>query len=613
EKKKSKTYTSINLDTAKRILKDKIVKFDILSSNDNQEYNVIELLKLYEYDYFNIIKYLYVNRVEGTDYLDVVFRSENPELSATVVNTLGEDFINYYKSLTQQRGEQSAEVIREMVNTQQRKVDSLNQLLYSEKVRQGTVDPVSRSTSAMETVKELETQLGEAKASYFTYTQRLNYLKQRKADLMSGSVSGTNDEVLHLRERRKELTDKGSNDPQIKKQIDDLTTQIVAKSSNAVNAQKNSDEIQTVNDKINEADANAKSSSLTIADLQNKINQYTKLTNQNPGSGVTVSAIQAQLDIENKALGNIKEKLTQAVGLVKENPAENIKQTLVGQPAVEPEPAKKLFIMGLSGVSTFCAASIIVLFLAIFDPSIKSPSLFSKAIRKAPLASVVHVHMKEGHAADIILEENAKTDKIVDLFKQNLRKLRYEIEHSGKKIFLFTSAKQKEGKSTIIQALAGTLLLSGKKVLIVDTNFTHNSLTKYFNAESKLEHSEIDGHLGNDALQKYISHTQYKNLDIIGCEGGNYTPSEVLKKGNILERIHELTNYYDYILMEGASLNDHSDSWELSKYAESVSIVFSANTAIGSSDSQAFNYMETMKQKFLGAVLNDVRPENIDA
>ncbi|HEU0065227.1 MAG TPA: AAA family ATPase [Flavisolibacter sp.] len=613
EKKNSKAYKAVNTDTVKRILRDKITQFDILNSTDNTEVKVIDFLKLYNYDYASIIKYLSVNRVEGTDYLNVLFRSENPQLSATVVNTIGLDFINYYRSLTEQRGEASADVIRILVANQQHKVDSLNDLLFKAKVKQGTIDPVSRSTSAMETVKELETQLAEATTNYNVATQRLNYYNQRKKELTAGTnAPSSNDEIIKLQDQRRMLINRNSQDPAIKKQIDDLTIQIASKSSNTVNASKNVDELQKVNDNINETEATANAARKTISDLNGKIKLYTGMTNENPGSGVTVSAIQSQLDIENKALGSIQEKLTQAVGLLKENPAENIKQTLVGQPAVEPEPAKKMFTMGLAGISTFFVASLFVLFLSILDPSIKSPSQFSKIVKKPLLTSIIHLNMKEGHAADIILDDNVRADEKVKLFRQNLRKLRFELENSGKKIFLITSAKQKEGKSTIIQALAATVLLSNKRVLMVDANFSHNSLSRIFNAETKLEKLQY-AHAGYEENNgEMVSHTQYKGLDIIGNEGGNYTPDEVLKRNNILEHLKELNAQYDYILIEGAAINDHSDTWELTKYVDGVIMVFSANSSVGAADNQSFTYMDNQKTKVLGAVLNNVQPENID-
>src|SRR6185312_7590725 len=122
------------------------------------------------------------------------------------------------------------------------------------------------------------------------------------------------------------------------------------------------------------------------------------------------------------------------------------------------------------------------------------------------------------------------------MFRELLRKLRFEMEFSGKKIFLFTSAKPGEGKTTIIKALAYSLSLSHKKVLIIDTQFPNNTLTREFEAKPVLETFTTTeaGFVGDDVISM-ATETSLPGVYVIGCEGGEYTPSEILKPGNLLE------------------------------------------------------------------------------
>ena len=70
------------------------------------------------------------------------------------------------------------------------------------------------------------------------------------------------------------------------------------------------------------------------------------------------------------------------------------------------------------------------------------------------------------------------TNKEYETFSHFLRKLRYEIQSSEGKVFLITSTQVKAGKTFLIISLSYALSLVSKKVLIIDTNFRHNSLTK---------------------------------------------------------------------------------------------------------------------------------------
>jgi succinoglycan biosynthesis transport protein ExoP len=615
EKRKSKEYKSVNIDTVRRILRNKLFAFDLLSSSDSTETRILEFLKLYNYDYFSIKEQLIVNRVERTDYLDVVFRSENPELSATVVNTLGQEFINYYKSLTAQRGEESASTIKELVLVQQRKVDSLSNLLLNAKVEQGSIDPVSMSTSAMETVTQLESKLAEAQANRYTYFQKLEYLKRRRDQLSTSSSSTSNAELLQLRQKRMDLVNdyakKGNNDAGLKKQIDDLNDEIITKTTAKATDDKAKEELKDITNQINETQGNLTASEQTIRDYNSRIGQYKGMSNINPGSSVKIEVIQTQLDIENKQLESIKDKYSQAEGLIRDNPAVNIKQTLEGQPAVEPEPAKRIFTMGLAGMSMFCVSSVFFLFIAIFDTSIKSPSQFVKSVNRNLLAAVTQINLKNTQIDDIILAESGKSFSN-HLFKQNLRKLRFELDDSGRKIFLFTSTQAGVGKTVIIDALSRTILLEKKKVLLIDTNFSHNSLTTSYSAKEVLENVVVCDQAHPFRIKDIATSAGHDGIDVIGCKGGNYTPSEVLKSNNLLEHLNKFTKDYDYIFLEGAALNNHSDSLELYRYVDAVIIVFSADSILGPLDNDSLQSTDLLKDKFLGAVLNKVRIENID-
>jgi Mrp family chromosome partitioning ATPase len=98
----------------------------------------------------------------------------------------------------------------------------------------------------------------------------------------------------------------------------------------------------------------------------------------------------------------------------------------------------------------------------------------------------------------------------------------------------------------------------------------------------------------------------------VGCKGGNYTPDEILRKGNLLEQMDVLGLQYDYILLEGASLNDNSDARELSRYAQGIVAVFSADSMINQSDRESIQFLMHENQRFIGCILNKVESDNID-
>ncbi len=619
--KQTAVYREMNVDTARKILLEKLTTHSLLHSNKKNESLLIEYLKLYGYGYDEMLYYLNVSRVARTDYLNIVYSSVNPDLSSRVVNAIGQEFLNYYRNLNSQRTDENAQTIKSMVATQQAKVDSLSQILLSEKVSQGTIDPVSRTTSAMETVTEIESRLAEEKGKYNTHLNRLTYLRAQLNSLTttSGSVTGNNDEVIRLTNRRNdlvaELGRKGGTDPALQKQIDDLRAEIIRKSGASTSMTRSREKIDQLTREINEEEALLNASRSTIDDYNSRISRYMGMTNVNPGSGVKMDVIRSKLEMENEQLKTIREKYSQAEGLLRDDPTSNFIQTRMGIPPNQPESKNTLMKMLLSGMSVFLLTSLIFIFLEIFDTAAKTPSIFYRQTKLRSANILNRINLNKRTAVDVMLEElSGRRYVAANYFKNSIRKIRYELLNSGKSVFLISSTKRGAGKTTVVEALAGSLLLSHKKVLIIDLNFLNNELSRHFNAEVFIQ--DIAGKVNYSipfSQQKVTGGTTYEGLDIIGCREGNTTPSEVLYDLNMTDFLIALKEEYDFILLEAGALNLYADSKELMDYADGVFLTFSADKGTTQSDIESLKFLQEKKDKFQGVILNKVLMENVNS
>ena len=199
--------------------------------------------------------------------------------------------------------------------------------------------------------------------------------------------------------------------------------------------------------------------------------------------------------------------------------------------------------------------------------------------------------------------------------------------NSGSQVILVTSTKKGEGKTFTILSLAYSLSLLNKKVLIIDTNFRNNSLTKLLIARPNFqkmlqEQGEVklltspntepfDGTNVNSSGNNIISKTSDKNIDVIGSNTGMDSPSEILAGRDFKNVVNQLRGTYDYIFMEGSSLNDFSDTKELMMFADSMISVFSAHSVLKQIDKESINYMRNLNGKFLGAILNQVDAKEV--
>jgi succinoglycan biosynthesis transport protein ExoP len=315
-----------------------------------------------------------------------------------------------------------------------------------------------------------------------------------------------------------------------------------------------------------------------------------------------------------------KQRYTNAVD-INSSGMNNFRQLQIAQPAINPEPSKRMLIVAMAGAIAFMSALVIIVFLVYIDSSTRTPIIFSKMVGLRLMSMVNFMNLKNRELRDIVagklMVEDQLEHKRNNVFRESIRKLRYEIENSGKRIFLFTSTKKGQGKTTLIQALSYSMSMSRKKVLVIDTNFSNNDLTVQMQADPVLE--KISYNHNTMSLTDKIRHfgknigSELGEVYVIGSEGGDYTPSEVLPRENLLTRLHELLGEFDYIFLEGPPLNDFSDSRELIQYVDGVVAIFSAIHSIKQIDKESIKFFTDLNGKFTGSVLNMIDLENVNS
>jgi Mrp family chromosome partitioning ATPase len=172
-------------------------------------------------------------------------------------------------------------------------------------------------------------------------------------------------------------------------------------------------------------------------------------------------------------------------------------------------------------------------------------------------------------------------------------------------------------------ALAYSLSLARKRTLIIDTNLRHNSLTRLLTARVNLKQS-IEYYnktvkqltTGGDAQEhitqsqgKLITNTYNEFVDVIGNKTSHLSPSEVIPGADFKVLLNWLKVRYDYILMEGSSLNDNSDSRELVGFADKVIPVFSADAVLNDEDRESLHFLRSLNGKLGCGIVNRVVAE----
>jgi uncharacterized protein involved in exopolysaccharide biosynthesis/Mrp family chromosome partitioning ATPase len=619
EQKLTPVYLQINIEHAKTLLQHKLDSMSILTSYKPDEKKMLEFLKLYKYDYGSIAKDLSVYRVERTDYIQINYSSENPELSAFMVNTVFQEFVRYYKFIRTERSEVAIDTLRSILEKYRNERDQKNEAVKST----GGVNPISGAggTSYDQQLAGLQTQLADEKAKYTTAYYALQKVNNKLASLGTSDQTNSNADLIALRNQMNDANNRylqsGSTDQNALDQYNRLKTQYHNKLLTVSSSKSSTEDQSKLLDDKGDLEVDMQASTTQIKYLQGQVDALQGNIQNQANKNATAQILSKDADIADKEFADVQQKYNEAMDM--NNAAvNNFHQILVGQPAIEPEPSKRYLIVGMAGGAVFVLAVLVIIFLTYLDSSIKTPFIFSRIVNLKLLSMVNFMNLKNKTLSDVVantaVAENSEEKNRNNVFRESIRKLRYEIEHSGKKVFLFTSTKKGQGKTTLIQALSYSLSLSKKKILIIDTNFCNNDLTVQLSGTPVLEQiivPEID-----DQIIQNVKNAAVEVRDgavyVIGCGGGDYTPSEILPSKHLLMHLQKLTEVYDYVFLEGPPLNDFSDSKELTEYVDGVVAIFSARHIVKQIDKESISFFKSLNGKFCGSVLNMVELENLN-
>lgn len=624
--KNSAVYTQLNKAEAIKTFRQKLDSMSLLTSFKEEERKLIELLSLYGYDYKSLSKALNVYRVQRTDYVQIDFVSENPELSAFVVNNLFDEFISYYKKIRSTTSQESVDTLKSMMEKKKLDLDYKKALLGGG----SAVDNTVQSSSTLELVSSFEQSLEQEKNRLATLYAESRKVDQRLESLgvkVTGTRSSSNnEELLILRTAMNEayaayLKSEPKNPDLLAKynRLKDEYQQKISESNNApVTTERPTQSKEELLLKKKDLEIDIQTSTSSIAALQVKIRNLRGAVYSSAARGASAETLEKEIEQANNEYLLARQKFNDAMDMSSSS-VNNFRQILPGQPAINPEPSKRFILIALAGLSAIVTSMLIITLIFYFDSSVKTPNIFAKTVGLKLISMVNFMNLKNKPLAEIVAvadkDQPRRYKDNHNIFRESLRKLRYEIENSGKKTILFASTKKHQGKTTLIMGLSYSLSLSKNKILIIDTNFSNNDLTVEMGGTpilEKLAFSTTSGVSVYDHVIKNSVDVGNGSVFIIGSKGGDYTPAEILPKENILQHLDELKNHFDYIFLEGPPLNDFSDAKELSQYVEGVIGVFSANDMIKQMDKEAINFFKSMGDKYMGSILNMVDLKNVD-
>lgn len=666
------------LNEAAGKFKKRLADFKPLNSFEEEDRLLFEILKGYEYDYETLIKKLWIRRISTSDFISVDYTSENSQLSALAVNSVCEEFIRYNKALKVDRSSESVGFLENLVAEKKKVMDQKTAALNEYKVVNNVTNYNAESESKIDLIAEYELNREEEDKKIKALKLSIEESDRMLANGQKSNqkeVMQVNQRVVDLRRQIADLNTSGADRDKLQRLRDELSLEVgrlenMTKNTSAADNKQLEKDRDDFKLQLRIAESNLAAIESSLRKLKYDVSGFAT-------KEARLADLERELTFATEDYANVQDKFNEAKnkGLVV---GSSIRLTLRGQPSLEAEPSKFLMLTGLAGIGSLVLCVMVILGVEYLDFSIRIPARLTALTGLANIGSINLVNAKNFDLHRIFNDANKSKES--EVFIHFMRKLRYEVQSSKSKVFLITSTQVNVGKSFLIICLSYTLSLINKKVLIIDTNFRHNSLTRLLlpkksstkllqkgsfgddekiteeasipagKNEKKFEFDEDGSTASNGANSNankngkhqsktnqqeepagqtsdddyihtsaeeeedhnnIIQNTAFKGVSIIGNVGGHDSPSEILAGRDFKNVIKNLASQYDYILMEGPSLNEYSDTKELTEYAEKVITVFGADSVISSLDKESITYLKSMKGKLLGAVLNKVEVKNL--
>lgn len=169
------------------------------------------------------------------------------------------------------------------------------------------------------------------------------------------------------------------------------------------------------------------------------------------------------------------------------------------------------------------------------------------------------------HNEDILINTK-KDDKLAEAFR--ILRANFDFMKEDFKVFMFTSTIAGEGKSFISRNFAATLSLSGKNVLLIDSDIRKSTQSSLLGV--KVNHVGLSNYLSGqvDLKDIIIKNGLTENVDLIPAGTTPPNPTELLLGERLDIMISDLKNKYDYILLDNVPAQIIADAVIVNRIAD---------------------------------------------
>lgn len=289
---------------------------------------------------------------------------------------------------------------------------------------------------------------------------------------------------------------------------------------------------------------------------------------------------------------------------------ETIDEAQIKSAPVSPNITKNTLLGGLVGAVLACA---IIFLIDFFDNTVKESEHLSSKYKKPILGEIYAIDVDRKRKSDLgnhyLITDEKTPFYVIESYKAMRTNLIFSLSTSEKKIFAVSSALPSEGKSTTAANIAIALSqLNANKVLLIDGDMRKPVQHKIFKLKNKNGLSAILGKMSSieDCIQKSVMN----NLDVITAGEQPPNPAELLSSEQMEKLLAELSEKYDYIVIDMPPVNVVSDPLAVSRLISGLMVVVKYGKTSFDDIEEVMKKSELSDMKLLGFAVTRIQRKN---
>lgn len=609
---------------------------EILTS-DTLIQQVIEDLKLQDEEGREISPYvlkmnLSVKAIPGTDVLRISYETDDPELSAKVVNRLMETYIQYDIRTNRADAAAAREFIEQELPVAEIAVNEAAADLQRFKDRNRIISLEDESKSAVESLAILETQISQLRAELASgQTRSRELMQQLEMDVATAVTSNTLSQVpgvqqalgsfqaiqAELSQARARYTDNHPIIENLKRQeaaaYDLLQTQVAQVVTQPLETEPGRLQLGTLQQQLvsqlvqTEVDRLALESrigsllesrdryldwSSTFPDLEK---QQQQLVNRLRAAQTTYEGLllrQQQIQLaENQTVGNARILDYASV------PTDSV------------GTSSKLYV-GAGGVGGFLTGIAIAVLLDLVDRSVKTVKE-AETLFGWPVLGVIPKYRLTGLTpplegevvAPLTIAHAGPYPMVSDAYQMLQANLKFVSSDKRLKTFVVTSSVPEEGKTSVAAQLAMTISQSGRKVLLIEADLRSPNQHHVWGVMNGIGLSHVL--VGEGNLEESLQPIS-ENLTLMTAGVQPPNPLALLDSEQMANVLGNLSQQYDMVIIDTPPLAGAADAAILGKMTDGVILVVRPRVADSASATAAKSLLSRSNATVLGLVANAV-------